>query len=210
MSDLAKTKNKKKFLTTGNLVSCAMLSACATILMLFEIPLTFIAPVFYKIDLSELPVLIGAFAMGPLAGVVIELLKVLLNLVINGTETAFVGEIANFVVGCTFVVPAAIIYKHKKTKGTALLSLLAGGIMMSLLSTIINAFVMLPIYAKLFEMPVSAIIEMGSVIFPFVDSMFDFCLVCVLPFNFIKALVVSAITFFIYKPLSVLIKGLNN
>ena len=93
----------------------AMLSAISVILMLFEIPLWF-APSFYEIDFSEVPVLIGAFALGPLAGVVIELLKILLNLAINGTMTMFVGEFANFLIGIAFVVPAAIIYQRKKTK----------------------------------------------------------------------------------------------
>lgn len=209
MSETAKNKNRRKFFTTSNIVSCAMLSACATILMILEIPLPFIAPTFYKIDLSELPVMIGAFSMGPVAGIVIEAIKVLLNFVLNGTETAGIGELANFIVGCTFVVPAALIYKRKKTKKTAILALIVGGVLMSLLSTVINAFVMLPLYSQLMPMPIDRIVAMGAEIFPFVDSLFDFCLVCVFPFNLIKALIVSVITFFIYKPLSVLIKGLN-
>ena len=210
MSDHITNKTKKPFWNTRILVSCAMLAACATILMLLEIPLPFIAPVFYKIDLSELPVLIGAFSMGPVAGVIIEAVKVLLNFVLNGTETAGIGELANFVVGCTFVVPAALIYKHKKTKKSAILALIFSGILMSLLSAVINGFIMLPLYSQLMPMPLDSIVAMGTDIFPFIDSVFDFCLVCVLPFNLIKALIVSVITFFIYKPLSMLIKGISN
>ncbi len=207
MSEMAKEKNKKGFFTTRNIVSCAMLSACAVILMQLEFAVPFIAPPFYEFDLSELPALIGAFTMGPVAGVVIELIKVLVKLI--STNTMGVGELSNFVLGCIFVVPASLIYRRKKTKGMAIISLVIGGFAMSILATFLNAFVMIPLYAGLFNMPVEAIIDMGSAIFPFVDSMFDFCLVCVLPFNLIKAFVVSVITIFIYKPLSVLIKGLN-
>lgn len=207
MSDLTKNK-KKKFFTTRNMVSCAMLAACATILMFIEFS-TPIAPSFYKFDLSEIPVLIGAFTMGPLAGVVIELIKVFVHFLIKGSETMGVGELSNFVLGCIYVVPAALIYKRKKTKGNAILSLVIGGVAMSVLATIINAFVMIPLYATVFNLSTESIIAMGSAIFPFIDNMFKFCLVCVLPFNIIKVFVVSAITVLIYKPLSVLIKGLN-
>ncbi len=206
MSEATREK-KKRFFTTRNIVSCAMLSACAVILMQLEFSVPFIAPPFYKFDLSELPALIGAFTMGPVAGVVIELIKVLVKLIT--TSSMGVGELSNFVLGCIFVVPASLIYRKKKTKARALVSLIIGGLLMSILATFINAFVMIPLYASLFDMPVDNIVAMGTAIFPFVDSMLDFCLVCVLPFNLIKAFVVSVITIFIYKPLSVLIKGLN-
>ena len=91
---------------TRMIVCVGMLAAISTILMLFEFPLPFLAPGFYELDFSEVPILIGAFALGPVAGVLTELVKVLLNLVINGTQTAFVGEFANFVMGCMFVLPA--------------------------------------------------------------------------------------------------------
>ena len=185
-----------------------MLAACAVILIELEIALPFIAPPFYKFDFSELPALIGAFSMGPLAGVIIELIKVLVKLIT--TTTMGIGELSNFVLGCIFIVPAALIYKKKKTKKRAVIGVITGSIMMSVLATFINAFVMIPLYASLFEMPIDTIIQMGTAIFPFVDSMFDFCLVCVLPFNLIKVLLVSAITMFIYKPLSMLIKGISN
>ena len=100
--------------TTRTIVCVGMLAAISTILMLFEFPLPFIAPGFYELDFSEVPILIGAFALGPVAGVLTELVKILLNLVINGTNTAFVGEFANFVMGCAFVVPASVIYKEKE------------------------------------------------------------------------------------------------
>ncbi|MBR3971888.1 MAG: ECF transporter S component [Ruminococcus sp.] len=206
MSDLA--KSKKPFFNTRTLVSCAMLAACAVILIELEISLPFIAPPFYKFDFSELPALIGAFSMGPVAGVIIELIKVLVKLIT--TTTMGIGELANFVLGCIFIVPAAIIYKKKKTKKRAVIGVIVGSVLMSVLAVFINAFIMIPLYASLFEMPVETIIQMGAAIFPFIDSMFDFCLACVLPFNLIKVLLVSAITMFIYKPLSILIKGISN
>ena len=208
MSDLAKSKNKKPFWDIRTLVSCSMLAACAVILIELEIPLPFVAPPFYKFDFSELPALIGAFSMGPVAGIIIELIKVLVKLIT--TTTMGVGELSNFILGCIFIVPAALIYQKKKTKKRALVGILVGSLLMSVLATFINAFIMIPLYAALFSMPVEAIIAMGSEIFPFVDSMFDFCLVCVLPFNIIKVLLVSVITMFIYKPLSMLIKGISN
>ena len=105
-------KNRNKIRTMAQI---GMLSAIATVLMLFEIPLPF-APSFYEIDFSEVPILIGSFAMGPLAGAAIELIKILLNFAINGTMTAGVGEIANFLIGCSLVVPAALIYHKKHTR----------------------------------------------------------------------------------------------
>ena len=107
---------------TRYMVQVAMLGAAAVVLMFFDIPLPF-APSFYKIDLSEVPVLIGAFAMGPLAGAAIELIKILLNLVMKGSTTAGVGEVANFLIGCAYVMPAAWIYKTQKTKKNAMIGI---------------------------------------------------------------------------------------
>ena len=197
---------KKKFFTTANIVSCAMLSACAVTLMQLEFPLPFIAPVFYEFDLSEMPALIGAFSMGPLAGVIIELVKCLVKVL--STTTAGVGELSNFVLGCIFVLPAAFIYKYKKTKKSAIWSLILSGILMSLAATAINAFVMIPLYSSLMGIPFEAILGMVPSGLGFVNTMWEFCLICVLPFNLIKVAIVSTITIFIYKPLSVLIKGL--
>ncbi len=187
-------------------VKVAMLGALATVLMLIEFPLPFIAPPFYELDFSEVPVLIGAFAMGPLAGVVIEAVKVLLNLLLNGTMTAGVGELANFVMGVVFVLPAALVYKRKKTKKTALAGLAVGGLSMVVLGCFINAYVMVPTYAVAFEMPIEVIVGMATKIWPFIDTMFEFVLVCVAPFNLVKVILVSAVTMLVYKPLRRLIE----
>ncbi len=187
------------------MVQIGMLSAVAVILMLFEIPLWF-APSFYKIDLSEVPVLIGAFAMGPLAGAAIELIKVLLNLLINGTTTAGVGEFANFLIGCSFVVPAGLIYSKAKTKKNAIIGMAVGAIFMAVVGCILNAFVLLPAYAAAFGMPISAFVEMGSAVNGFVTSLPTFVIFAVGPFNLLKACVVSVIVALIYKRISPILK----
>lgn len=191
---------KKKSLNL--LVKLAMLSAVAVALMLFEFPLPFIAPPFYEIDFSEVPVLVGAFAFGPLAGAVIEGVKILLNLLINGTVTAGVGELSNFVLGIVFVLPAAWVYKKNRTKKGALYGLLTGTALLLVLGCFINAYVMLPAYGNAFGMPISAFVEMAAQIHPSIDTVLEFVLICVLPFNLIKAVLVSAITLLIYKKLS--------
>jgi len=115
------------------MVVTAMLASVASVLMLIEFPLPFIAPTFYELDFSEIPVLIGAFSMGPVVGVVIEAIKIAVNLIINGTMTGGVGEIANFVIGCSFIIPAAIIYKYNKTKKCAVISMFFGLLSMAIL-----------------------------------------------------------------------------
>ncbi|MCI5647962.1 MAG: ECF transporter S component [Fusicatenibacter sp.] len=191
---------------TRYMVQIAMLAAVATVLMLFDIPLPF-APSFYQLDLSEVPVLIGAFAMGPMAGALIELVKVLINLVISGTSTAGVGELANFLIGCSFVVPAAWIYKNHKTKKNALIGMIVGTLCMAAVGGFLNAFVLLPAYAKAFGMPMDALVGMGSAVNKAITSLPTFCLFAVVPFNLIKGVVVSLITLLLYKHISRLLKG---
>ena len=186
------------------IVKVAMLGAVATVLMLFEFPIPFIAPNFYELDFSEVPVLVGGFAMGPLAGVAIEAVKILLNFLINGTITGGVGEFSNFVLGAIFVFPAAIIYQRVKTRKGAVIGLATGGILMVILGVFTNAFIMLPLYSKM--MPLETILGMAAAIWPAVDSVFDFVLLCVVPFNIVKAILVSVITVALYKRLSPLLK----
>lgn len=188
------------------MVKVAMLAAVATVLMLFEFPLPFIAPPFYELDFSEVPVLLGGFALGPGAGVAVEGLKIVLNLLINGTVTAGVGETANFVTGVVFVVPAVLIYRRHKTKGNAVLGLVVGGATMVILGCFINAFVMLPVYGKAFGMPIDAIVGMASSIWHGIDTLFEFVILCVAPFNIIKVILVSVITIILYKPLRPILK----
>ena len=189
------------------MVKVAMLSAVSVVLMLFEFPLPFLAPPFYKFDFSEIPVLLGTFALGPVAGVVIELIKVLLNLLINGTITGGVGEAANFVVGVAYILPAGLIYKKFKTKKAASLGMLVGGMVMVGLGAVVNAYVLIPAYGSALNMPMEAFVNMGKSIHPSINSLGMLVLLCVVPFNAVKVLVVSVLTRLIYKPLSPLLKG---
>ena len=126
MKNFMNKSNGKRNKSIRAMVQIAMLSAVAGVLMLFEFPLPFLAPSFYELDFSEVPVLIGTFAIGPAAGATIELMKILLNFVMNGTITAGVGESANFLMGCAFVVPAGLIYRRKKDKKHALAGMVIG------------------------------------------------------------------------------------
>ena len=159
------------------LVQIGMLSAIAIILMMFEIPLPF-APTFYKIDLSEVPVLVGCFAMGPMAGVLVELVKILLNFVMTGTSTAGVGEIANFIIGCSFCVPAGLIYRKNRTRKSALIGMATGTLLMIVIGCFVNGFVLLPTYAKAFGMPIDALVGMGTAVNSQYYKPFYICYVC--------------------------------
>ena len=183
-----------------------MLSAIAVVLMLFEIPLPF-APSFYEIDFSEVPVLIGCFTMGPRAGAIIELLKILLNFAINGTATAGVGEVANFLIGCAFVIPAAVIYKKKRTRTGAIIGMVTGTLFMTFIGCFLNAFVLLPTYAKAFGMPIDALVGMGTAVNSHITSLTTFVIFAVAPFNLLKGFLVSLIVFLIYKKISPILKA---
>ena len=195
----------KTKLGTREITIIGMLGAIATVLMLFEIPLPF-APPFYEIDFSEVPVLVGCFALGPFAGVLIEFVKILLNLVLNGTVTAGVGEIANFCIGCALCVPAGIIYRRVKTKKGATIGLVSGTLIMTILGCFINAYIMLPTYAKAFKIPIEGLIEMGTKVNGNITDLFTFVMFAVVPFNLLKGILVSIIVLLIYKKISPIIK----
>ena len=132
---------KNNFWTTRNIALMGMLGAMGALLMYLELPLTFLAPNFYKLDFSEIPVMVGTFSLGPVAGAVIEAVKILIKLLIKPTTTGGVGELANFVVGCAIAVPAGIIYRRRKNKKTAVISLLAGTLCMTVVGIVVNALV---------------------------------------------------------------------
>ena len=194
----------------NKLVIMAMFSAVAAVLMYVEFPITFIAPAFYEMDLSEVPVMIGSFMLGPCAGVIMEAVKVLLKLVLKGTSTAFVGDFANFILGCALVVPASVVYHTKKTKKRAIIGLVTGGIVLIVSGVFLNALYLLPKYSQLYGMPVETFIKMGAAINPAISNIFTFVILAVAPFNLIKATVVGVITMLLYKYLSQLIKVHNN
>lgn len=187
------------------IVQIGMLSGIAVVLMLFEVPLP-LAPSFYEIDFSEVPVMIGCFVMGPLAGAVIELIKILLNLVVNGTITAGVGEAANFVIGCALCVPAGLIYKKNHTRTGALIGMAVGTLVMTVLGCFINAFILLPAYGAAFGMPIDALVEMGTAVNAHITSLPTFVIFAVAPFNLLKGILVSLIVFLIYKKIRPIFK----
>lgn len=183
-----------------------MFSAIAAILMLFELPMPF-APTFYKLDLSELPILITAFAFGPVAGVMTEFCKILLKLLLKSTSTAFVGELANFVVGCSFVLPASIIYWHKKNKRSAMFACVVGTLCLTVFGTAFNAVYLLPKFAELYGMPLESIIAMGTAMNPRITDITTMVVFAVAPLNVIKGALVSGLTMIIYKKLSRFMKA---
>ena len=176
----------------------AMFAAIASVLMLIEIPL-FFAPPFYKIDLSEIPILICTFYLGPVAGVVCELLKILLKLLMKGTTTAFVGDFANFFVGCALVLPASIVYHVKKSRKSAIVGLVIGTLVMTVFGSFFNGVYLLPKFSQLYGMPLEAIIAMGTEVNGAIHSVSTLVLFAVVPFNVLKGIVVSFVTLILYK-----------
>lgn len=188
------------------MVQIGMLGAVSVVLMMFEFPLWF-APGFYKIDFSEVPVLIGTFAMGPVAGVMIELIKVILHLLLKGSTTAGLGDAANFLIGCSLILPAGIIYKRIKTRKGALIGMATGTLILITIGSFLNAFVLLPVYAKAFGLPMETLVGMGSAVNPAITNVTTFILLAVAPFNLLKGVVVSVITYGLYKYVSPILKG---
>jgi len=200
--------NVYKVSSTKYIAICGMMGALAGILMLFEIPLVFIAPNFYKLDFSELPVMIGGMYLGPVSVVVIELVKILVHLVIKSTSTAFVGEFANFAVGCSLVLPAVIVYHTGKNRNRALVGLLAGTAVITVFGTLFNAWYLLPAFAKLYGMDLEVIIGMGTAIHPSINNIMSFVVLCVAPLNLLKGIVISLLTIILYKRLSPLLHNM--
>ena len=194
-------KNRKKLANTHFLAYTAIFSAMAGVLMFIEIPL-FFAPSFYEIDLSEIPIMICTFYLGPVAGVVGELLKIIVKLVLKGTTTAFVGDFANFVVGCTFILPASIIYHARPGKKTALIGMVVGTLIMTVFGSAFNAIYLLPKFSELFGLPLDTIVGMGTAVNGAINSVSTLVLFAVVPFNLLKGIVVSALTFLLYKRIS--------
>lgn len=179
----------------------AILSAISAVIMLFEFPLPF-APSFYELDLSESVILMGGFAMGPIAAVIMELLKNLINFCFNGTITFGVGELANFIIGCALTVPASLIYKYKKTFKGAIIGLVTGIISLVIIGAIVNYFMMIPAYVKLAGLPMEAILSMSKEVNPLVDSLETLIIFATVPFNFVKGIVCVLIALLLYKRLS--------
>jgi len=182
------------------LIKISLLSVMAFLLMYIELPIP-IFPEFLKFDISDLPALLGAFALGPIAGVVIELFKNILHGMLAG-KTAFVGELANFLVGSSLVLVAGYMYKIRKSKGGAVVALLIGVVCMSIFAGALNYFVVLPLYESVLGFPISAVVEMGTKVNNKVVDLNSFIIWSIIPFNFIKGILVSSVTLALYKSVS--------
>ena len=193
--------------TTHNLTVAAMLSAVAFILMFIEFPIPMLIPAFIKMDFSDLPALLGAFALGPVYGVIISFMKKLLHIVIKGTSTACVGELSNFILGAIFSAVAGYLYKHHKSRKTAIIGAVAGAVAMGVLSVPSNYFVVYPAYVQFYHMPLEAILGMYQAILPSADSLIKCLILFNLPFTLVKGLLDAVLCMLIYKPLSPILHG---
>lgn len=177
----------------------AVCAAIAAVLHTLDFPLLFLAPEFYKLDFSELPVMLCGFFLGPSAAVACEAVKILLKLLIKGTSTAFVGDFANFVVGCSLVLPAVTVYHIKRSRGSALWGLVLGTAVLTVFGSAFNAIYLLPKFSQLFGLPLDSIVAMGNAINGKINSVSTFVLLAVAPLNLIKGLSVSVLTLLLYK-----------
>lgn len=189
------------------IAACAILTAMAVLLMYFEIPLPFM-PSFLKFDFSELPVLIGSFALGPVWGIVIELLKNLIHLPV--TQTMGIGELSNFITGVIYVGTAGIIYRIFVSKKGAAIAMIVATLVLAAVSVPVNAFLTLPLYGSVMGFPIEAIIGMSAAVNPLVKDKVSLLLAVFVPFNLFKGFIVAGITYFVHLPLSKLINKTYN
>lgn len=180
----------------------AVLSAIAFVLAFFEFPVP-LSPSFARMDLSDLPALIGALAYGPVSGVLIELVKNALQLL--ASSTGGIGELANFIMGSSFVVAAGLIYKHHKTKKTAILACLIASVIMGVVATVVNYFILLPVFEAF--MPLDQLIASFGEFMPFIKTKLDVVLFNAFPFNLLKGIGISIVTMLLYKRLTPILKG---
>ena len=203
-STTVETSFKKSKIGARQIAVTGMLGAVSIILQFFEFTVPFV-PAFIKLDLSDLPALLGAFSLGPLYGVVVCLIKNLFHMVTS--NSALVGELCNFMLGAAFVLPAGFIYKFKKTKKTAIIGAIAGAICMAAFSLPSNYFITYPMYIRLYGMSEEVILSMYQAIAPSMKSLTQCLLVFNVPFTFFKAMISVVITLLIYKPLSPILHG---
>lgn len=190
-----------------SLVVSAMLSAVAFVLMYIEFSIPAVIPFFVKLDISDLPELLAAFALGPIYGVTVTFLKNLLFIIFHGTSSAYVGELFNFLMGAAFSFTAGLIYHLKKSRKTALLGSVAGSALMAVLSVPLNYFVVYPAFVVAYGLPLEEIISLYQAILPSSDSLLKCLVIFNLPFTFFKGMLDAFLCFLIYKPLSPILHG---
>ena len=184
------------------LTMTAVLSAIAFVLAFFEFPVP-LSPSFARMDLSDLPALIGAFAYGPAAGILIELVKNTLQLLTSSTSG--IGELANFIMGSSFVAAAGLIYKFHKTKKTVMIACLTASVMMGIVAALVNYFILLPVFEAF--MPLDQLIASFGEFIPFIKTKLDVVLFNAFPFNLLKGIGISIVTMLLYKRLTPILKG---
>ena len=183
-----KNQDRERILSTRKIAMIGVFSAIAMVLHIFDFAVPVLAPPFYKLDFSEF-------------------IKIMLKLLIKGTSTAFVGDFANFVIGCSFILPASIIYLYKKSRKSALIGSVTGTLIMTVFGTAFNAIYLLPTFAVLYHMPMEDIIAMGTAINGHIDNVVSLVIFCVAPINLIKGTAVTLVTMLVYKKLSPILKG---
>lgn len=191
----------QQILTTRTVAKIGVMAAISFVLMFFQLPLPF-APPFMQVDISDVPALIGAFAMGPVPGMLIVLMKNILHAIITGTKTQFIGELSNFIVGSAFVMTASWIYLRRKSFRTAIIGTIVGILLMSIVATASNYFVVFPLYATAFGLEIEALVNMGAELNGFVNGYESLMLFAVLPFNLVKGTIVGLVTMLLYKRVS--------
>ena len=203
MNTVSIAKSRKTAVLSVRTISMtAMLSAVAYLLAFVEFPVP-LSPSFARMDLSDLPALIGAFAFGPLSGLLIELVKNTLQLLT--TSTGGIGEIANFLMGASYVVAAGVIYKRRKAKKTAWIACIAASLVMGIAAALANYFILLPLFETF--MPLDQLIASFGAFLPFIHTKLDIVLFNALPFNILKGLVIGGFTMLSYKRLTPILKG---
>lgn len=202
MEKTVKVRNKTSIQNVRMLIITAVLSAISFVLAFFEFPVP-LSPSFARMDLSDLPALIGAFAYGPMSGILIELVKNALQLLTS--STGGIGELANFIIGSSFVVTAGLIYKSHKTKKTAMIACLIASVTMEIVATIVNYFILLPVFEAF--MPLDQLIASFGEFIPFIKTKLDVVLFNAFPFNVLKGIGISIVTMLLYKRLSPILKG---
>ncbi len=190
---------KRKISPARRVSIIGICAAIAAVLHMLDFPLPFLAPGFYKLDFSELPVMLCGFYVGPSAAVACEAVKIILKLLFKSTSTAFVGDLANFVVGCSLVLPATIFYRANKSKHGAVIGLVIGTACMTVFGSAFNAIYLLPKFAELYGMPLDTIIAMGTDINGSIHNVTTFVLWAVAPLNLLKGAVISVLTMLLYK-----------
>lgn len=196
-------RNNRAF-STSKLVKISILAAIGYILMFIAVPIPALFPDFLKIDISDLPVLLGGMALGPIAGIWIAFLKNLLQLVTGFSTTGGVGELANFIIGGSFVWVVSFIYSNTKNIKGVIVGLLLGIITMTIVGCIANYVLILPFYSTI--MPIDQVINMGSKINHLITNKITFILWIIAPFNLIKSSLISLITLPMYKKTEKILK----